>query len=266
MLLTNLAQTARESPVDLKTMLDAMNLQKSDILIPETILAESAGNRGMTPERYEGYYKDLFEILSSYTNIFIISFDNMYELLEGGAANQNEAFLQLQLVAMQLNKANRDIHLKIKAASKVQQIKEALLSITQDAGERIAHLFACILLIDGIQGVTLLSNEERGVFNIRKLCSEDETLLEVMRMPSQNVFLQCYGLKSFDCILYHTLRNNSHWSKNEMLDFLNRTRIGKLKNRQVRYLLTPTDSDKTVLSNAQFSTMIHANPLAVVSF
>lgn len=265
-MLSNLAKIARENPADLKTMLDAMSVKQSDILIPETILAESSGNHWMTPTHYENLYKDLFEILSSYTGIFIISFDKMFALLKDGATNQSEAFSQFQLVAAQLNKANINIHLAIKAATSAQQLKAALLKVPKDAGERMAHLLVCTLLLNGMQGVTFFSDEEQGVFNIRKLVSEDETLLEIMRMPSQNVFLQCYGLQSYDCILYQTLRKNSHWTKAEMQAFIDRTRTGSQKNRHVRYLLTSTESDKTVLSNNEFTTMIHNNASAVVSF
>ena len=267
MILSNLALSARTYPHEFNLMLDTMSLRDAIVLIPEIILEESAGNNGMTPERYQEYYEELFKALSQYTEIYVVPFEATYEIIEEGAASSSEAFAQFQLVAKLLNKTNKAIESAIESSTDIAGIEQALTTASKDAGERVIHLLTCALLINGVSTVRVMSNELKGVYNIRYLSSQDETMREILRLSTQDAFLKYYELESFDCILAKVLQSQKgKWSHQQHLEFLNRHRVKTMKNREVRYMIPPTFSDKRQLMNDEFVNLILSNEEAIITF
>ncbi len=266
-MLSHLAYAARTYPDEFSLLVDAMDLQEAIVVIPEIILEESAGNHGMTPERYQAYYEPLFQQLSQSTDIYVVPFETAFQVIEHGAQTASEAFTQFQLMALLLNKGNAEIKPMIEVATDVAGIQAALTLHAKDAGERIIHLFTCAFLFDGVPTVRVYSNENRGVYNIRYLSSCDETLREILRFPTQTAFLTSYELESFDCILMRILQaKKAAWSPEQLLDFLNRYRIKSLKNRDVRFLLPPKFSDKRQVTNQELLTLFLSNEEFVLTF
>ncbi|MEY8742068.1 hypothetical protein AB9M62_21575 [Bacillales bacterium AN1005] len=264
--MTHLATSARNHPTDFECMLESLNIRKYDVIIPSIILEESAGNTWMTKEKYEELYLPFFQTLSNFTKVYILTVSDVLNVIADGDSNASSAFDTFQLIAQKLNKANIDIQIALKDATTDSHIENALRINSDDAGERVAHLVICSLLMNGLETVTFLSDEEKQVFNTRIIVSSDETLLEIMRMPSQNIFLQSYLLNSFDCILYETMRNYRTWSLVEKKEFIRRNRNGSAINRNVRYQLSDSTFDRSQLGNDEFASLVHDNPASRILF
>lgn len=264
--MSDLAYSARENPSDFRLILEAMNVTEYDIIIPSVVLEESGGNAWMNREKYNEYYLAMFKSLSEVTNVFVVSTEDAFGILGDGYVNENEAWIEFQLIASSLNRANYSINQCIQQATTVIDIDVALQTSKEDAGERQAHLIVCSLLMNGIDTVSLISNEEKEVFALRTLFSKDETLLETMRMPSQDIFLESYLLESFDCVLCKTLKRNANWSIDVKNAFIERNRRKNNINRLPRFKLSDHTFDRRQLPNIEFVSMIHVNPSAQIIF
>lgn len=267
--MSDLAFTARENPDDFIHILEAMNISEYDVIIPSVILEESGRNSWMNNEKYEKLYHNMFKGLAEKTNIFIMNTIEAFDTLSEGYVNKRGAWLEFQLIASSLNRANIEINQSIQKANNVFDIDIdiALQKSKKDAGERQAHLVVCCLLMNGIKAVSLISNEEKEVFGLRILSSHDAILLETMRMPSQDFFLESYLLESFDSLLCKTLkRNGDKWSLDEKHSFIDRNRRNHNIKRLPRIKLSEHTFDRRQLVNAEFVSIIHNNLSASIIF
>lgn len=261
--LTHLAACARKQPDDFSHILQALDAESSHFIIPEVVLNESAGNDWMNAEQYEETYLPFFRELSAAAAIHIFTVGDAFQVLSEGSVNAGTAWQEFQLISALVNKTNIDIANAIRIADSPLEIHEAITLYKNDAGERALHIIASSFLMNGQKKVILLSEDEKGVYNIRKLVSRDEVFIETMRMGTSDVFLECYALGSFDWILFKTLKANIGWTLDYKKAFLNRNRRDR---RRVRYSSSASTFDYENISNDVFASLIHTNPSAKILF
>jgi hypothetical protein len=137
----------------------------------------------------------------------------------------------------------------------------------KDLGERILHLLAFVLLEDGVPDVRLFSDEEKGVYNVRRLLSADEKVLALLHIQNQASFLATYQLESFDCLLCSILNKQLNvWDEEEMAVFLSKHREGKHLHRKIRFSYSVRDVDQRQLDNQELVRFVCRNEEFRITF
>jgi hypothetical protein len=126
MILTRLAKIAREHPEDMNLFIDELVAINAVLYIPETILAETAGNQGMTMERYRDLHQPLFERLSGNVQVRVLSFEMIYDILATTMDQSAQAFLKFRLLNVHLNQTNKMIQHEVERAASPDEIFHAL--------------------------------------------------------------------------------------------------------------------------------------------
>lgn len=267
MILTRLAKVARDHPDDIPFFVEEFVAINAVIYVPETILAETAGNQGMTMERYRDLHQLMFEKLSEKIPIQILSFEMIYNILATSMDHTALAFLKFRLLNIHLNQTNIMIQHEIEQATSPQEIFHALARQKKDLGERILLLLAFVLLEDGVRDVRLFSDEEKGVYHVRRLLSTDEKILALLNLQTQPSFLKVYQLESFDCLLCSILsKQREVWDEEEMTRFLSKHRDGKHQHRKIRYSYSLRDVDQRQLDNQELVQLISRNEEFRITF
>ena len=252
MLLTKLATVARNCPDEFGVMIAAFTKEQAIFFIPDIIFEESARSEQTTSEQYARWYGDLFSQLSGACTIVRIDFQAVYDIMTEGTASLDKGFIKFRLVTMETVRMNPDLLDRVAAATTVHGMKEGIHSFQKDCGERVIHLLVCALLSNGAQSVTVLSNEETGVFKVRQMLARNERLLQLLFMQDKYVFLDGYRLYSFDRLLSHVLSNQN---VGDILEFVNAVRDSRDQSRYVR-MIFGDESDRSQLDNVQFTDMI----------
>lgn len=249
MLLTRLAKIFREDSDHVPRIVRYFEEKRAVFLIPDIIFEESARSKHTTSERYADWYARLFEALSDACPIVRVTFQDIYDIMTEGAINAEVGFFQFQEIAIETVRMNPDLRDGIAASKRVEDVQSCLYSVERDCGERILHLLACAVLVNGVSSLILLSDEEVGVFNTRYLCSRNERLLRLMYMQDTYVFLNSYRLQSFDCLLQDMLKAEE---PHIVRDCVNELR--KESKHQCRYVrvIFGGESDRRQLDNEQF--------------
>lgn len=266
-ILTRLAKVAREHPEDMNLFIDELVGRNAVLFIPETILAETTGNQDMTTERYRDLHQPLFERLSENVQVCALSFEMIYDILATAMDQPELAFLKFRLFNIHLNQTNKIIQHDVERATSPDEIFRALSQQKKDLGERILHLLAFILLEDGVPDVRLFSDEEKGVYNVRRLLSADEKVLALLHIQDQPSFLEMYQLESFDCLLCSVLnKKRDTWNEEEMTVFLSKHREGKHLHRKIRFSYSVRDVDRRQLDNQEFVRLVCRNGQFRITF
>lgn len=252
MLLTKLATVARDCPDEFGVMIAAFIKEQAIFFIPDIIFEESARSEQTTSEQYAGWYGDLFSQLSGACKIVRVDFQAVYDIMTEGAASLDKGFIKFRLVTMETVRMNPDLLDRVAAATTVHGMKEGIHSFQKDCGERVIHLLVCALLSNSAQSVTVLSNEETGVFKVRQMLARNERLLQLLFMQDKYVFLDGYRLYSFDRLLSHVLSNQN---VGDILEFVNAVRDSRDQSRYVR-MIFGDESDRSQLDNVQFTDVI----------
>lgn len=267
MILTRLAKVAREHPEDMNLFIDELVAINAVLYIPETILAETAGNQGMTMERYRDLHQPLFERLSKNIQVHVLSFEMIYDILATTMDQSAQAFLKFRLLNVHLNQTNKTIQHEVERTASPDEIFHALSKQKKDLGERILHLLAFVLLEDGVPDVRLFSDEEKGVYNVRRLLSADEKVLALLHIQDQPSFLATYQLESFDCLLCSILnKKRDAWNEEEMAIFLSKHREGKHLHRKIRFSYSVRDVDQRQLDNQELVRLVYRNEEFRITF
>lgn len=252
MLLTRLARLARERSNEFSEMTEFFSKEKAIFFIPNIIFEESAQLAYTTSERYAAWYSDFFKQLSTRCKIVRISFRSMFDMMTEGSTNLEIGWTHFKLIATETVRMNPDLLERVTAATNLKGIEEAIHSIRADCGERVIHLLVCSFLSNGAPYVTTLSNEEKGVFNVRYMLAKNERLLELLYIEDMYVFFDSYRLFSYDRLLYHLLKGHKMI---DLASYLDRVRDSKDQTRYVR-IVYGNESDRRQLNHTQFADII----------
>lgn len=252
MLLTKLATVARDCPDEFSFIIDTFTREQAIFFIPDIIFEESARSEHTTSAQYAMWYGDLFHHLSGVCKVVRVDFQAIYDIMTEGAISLGKGLTKFRLVTHETVRMNPDLSDRVVAATTVQGMKEAIHSFPKDCGERVIHLLVCALLSNGAQSVTVLSNEETGVFRVRQMLARNERLLQLLYMDDMYVFLDGYRLYSFDRLLSHVL---SKQKVGDILEFVNAMRGQRDQSRYVR-MVFGDESDRSQLDNVQFTNLI----------
>ena len=253
MLLTQLSKAARDAPDCFTFFINHFRQHRAVLLIPDIIFEESSGNRGMTPERYATLYQPFFQILSEHIDLFCVTFRECFDFVYRGAATRQQALTQFRLLAREIVRTHTDLSQLVQQSTTIEAMESAIRSVPQDCGERILHLLACSLLVDGAETVTLLSNEEPGVYYTRLTMANNETLRKALFMEDQHVFRSVYRLQSLDQLLDSIVKKQS---VTDPVSFIEYMRAGQHKHRKVHYRTGEDVSDRQQLDNPDFLQII----------
>lgn len=261
MLLTKLATVARDCPDEFRVMLDVFAKEQAVFFIPDMIFEESARSEHTTAEQYASWYKVFFEQICRSCEVVRVDFQAVYDIMAEGATSLEKAFITFKLIATETVRMNPDLFERVDGATNIRSIQEAIYSVQKDCGERVIHLLVCALLSNSAQSVTVLSNEETGVFNVRQMLARNERLLQLLYMYDMYVFLDGYRLYSFDRLLSHVLSNQT---VGDILKFVNAVRKPHDQSRYVR-MIFGNESDRIQIDNIRFTDLI-VDEKAILTF
>ncbi|MCT4781399.1 MULTISPECIES: hypothetical protein [Exiguobacterium] len=262
MLLTQLSKAARDAPDCFISFVNHFRHHNAVLLIPDIIFEESSGNRNMTPEWYADLYQPFFQIMSEHVDVFYVTFRECFNFVHRGAVNHDQALAQFRLLAREIVRSHTELSQQVQQSTTIQAIESAIRSVPKDCGERILHLLACSLLIDGAQTVTLLSNEVKGVYYTRLTMAKNETLLGALFMQDQHVFRDAYRLQSLDQLLDSIFKEQI---VAEPFSFIECMRAGQHKHRRVHYRTGEDVSDKEQLDTPEFLQIVQ-DPQGRITF
>ncbi|ACB62048.1 hypothetical protein Exig_2599 [Exiguobacterium sibiricum 255-15] len=253
MLLTKLSKAARDTPDCFTFFIDHFRQHHAVLLIPDIIFEESSRNRDMTPERYATFYQPFFQILSEHIDLFYVTFRDCFDFVHRGATTRQQAFSQFRLLAREIVRSHTELSQQVQQSPTIEAVESAIRAVRQDCGERILHLLACSLLVDGAETVTLLSNEGPGVYYTRLTMANNETLLRALFMEDRHVFRSVYRLQSLDQLLDSIVKNQSVTDPVSLIECI---RAGQHKHRKVHYRTGEDVSDRHQLDNPEFLQII----------
>lgn len=247
---------------DLEKILSSLN--KSDyILIPTHIMYETAQNQSMPRQVYDSLYLQFFETLCKMKKVCVFSFHYMYEILLESSINQGVAFELLKSFAQVTNELNLSVYKKIvKCEESPYEIETILTEETRNSGERIINLFVLILLNDGLSRVYTCSNDQKGIYSIRKIMRKNEFLLQLLALTEKQ-FTEGYRVLSWDKILFDYARGMDGMEA-ILEQFLERCRGKHAQTRQILYV-EDEDAEYDTLDNQSFFKLI-MNPSSKLTF
>lgn len=259
MILTKLRNQISNLPL----LLQAFH-QSPIFLIPDVVLEESFRNIP-TKERYNDYYFELFKQLSAKKQLYIISMETIYQLLEKGMTKKQYIFDAMKQLALEAFRVNRDIinnleRCELSSFSDLPKLRQIILHNGNNAGERFICFFFSLLLVHQYYGPAYIcSDDGKGVYTMYNTFVNNESLFRMLGVDDFLMFKEQYILLSYDCILQLSIKN-TELSSEEIYAFVQSS--GRNESRKVVYSLDG-QSFHTEIKNANFAKWIEEGKIEI---
>jgi hypothetical protein len=258
MILTKLGKQISNLPL----LLQAFN-QSSVFLIPDVVLEESFRNIP-TKERYDHYYLELFKQLSAKKQLYIISIETIYQLLEKVMAQKQKIFDVMKQTALEAFRVNRDIinnveQCKLTSFSDLPKFRQIILHNGNNAGERFICFFSLLLVHLYYGPAYICSDDGKGVYTMYSTFVNNESLFRILGVDDFLMFKEQYILLSYDCILQLSIKNTG-LSSREIYDLVKSS--GRNESRKVIYSLDG-QSFHTEIKNANLAKWIEEGKIEI---
>ncbi|MGG3917676.1 hypothetical protein ABEV38_08990 [Parageobacillus thermoglucosidasius] len=258
MILTKLRKQISNLPL----LLQAFH-QSPVFLIPDVVLEESFRNIP-TKERYNDYYFELFKQLSAKKQLYIISMETIYQLLEKGMTKKQYIFDVMKQLALEAFRVNRDIinnleRCELSSFSDLPKLRQIILHNGNNAGERFICFFALLLVHQYYGPAYICSDDGKGVYTMYNTFVNNESLFRILGVDDFLMLKEQYILLSYDCILQLSIKNTGLSSK-EIYAFVQSS--GRNESRKVLYSLDG-QSFRTEIKNANFAKWIEEGKIEI---
>jgi hypothetical protein len=255
MILTKLRKQISNLPL----LLQAFH-QSPVFLIPDVVLEESFRNIP-TKERYNDYYFELFKQLSAKKQLYIISMETIYQLLEKVMIQKQQIFDVMKQTALEAFRVNRDIinnveQCKLTSFSDLPKFRQIILHNGNHAGERFICFFSLLLVHQYYGPAYICSDDGKGVYAMYSTFVNNESLFRTLGFL---MFKEQYILLSYDCILQLSIKNTGLSSK-EIYDFVQSS--GRNESRKAIYSLDGK-SFHTEIKNANLAKWIEEGKIEI---
>lgn len=179
MILTKLRKQISNLPL----LLQAFH-QSPIFLIPDVVLEESFRNIP-TKERYNDYYFELFKQLSAKKQLYIISMETIYQLLEKGMTKKQYIFDAMKQLALEAFRVNRDIinnleRCELSSFSDLPKLRQIILHNGNNAGERFICFFSLLLVHQYYGPAYICSDDGKGVYTMYNTFVNNESLFRIL--------------------------------------------------------------------------------------
>jgi len=230
--------------------------QSPIFLIPDVVLEESCRNIP-TKERYDDYYLELFKQLSDTKQLYLISLETIFQLLENGMAKKQDICNAIKLLALEAFRVNRDIiknlqRFDLSSSNDLPKLKQIILHSGKNAGERFIILFSLLLVHQYYGPAYICSDDGKGIYTMYSTFVNNENLFRLLDLDDFLTFNKQYILMSYDRILQLSIKN-SKLSPDEIFPFLQMS--GRDESRKVVYSLDG-QSYYTSIDNANLAKWI----------
>ncbi|WP_420768649.1 hypothetical protein ACNR9V_01695 [Parageobacillus thermoglucosidasius] len=258
MILTKLRKQISNLPL----LLQAFH-QSPVFLIPDVVLEESVRNIP-TKERYNDYYFELFKQLSAKKQLYIISMETIYQLLEKGMTKKQYIFDAMKQLALEAFRVNRDIinnleRCELSSFSDLPKLRQIILHNGNNAGERFICFFALLLVHQYYGPAYICSDDGKGVYTMYNTFVNNGSLFRILGVDNFLMLKEQYILLSYDCILQLSIKNTGLSSK-EIYAFVQSS--GRNESRKVLYSLDG-QSFHTEIKNANFAKWIEEGKIEI---
>lgn len=258
MILTKLRKQISNLPL----LLQAFH-QSPIFLIPDVVLEESFRNIP-TKERYNDYYFELFKQLSAKKQLYIISMETIYQLLEKGMTKKQYIFDAMKQLALEAFRVNRDIinnleRCELSSFSDLPKLRQIILHNGNNAGERFICFFSLLLVHQYYGPAYICSDDGKGVYTMYNTFVNNESLFRMLGVDDFLMFKEQYILLSYDCILQLSIKN-TELSSEEIYAFVQSS--GRNESRKVVYSLDG-QSFHTEIKNANFAKWIEERKIEI---
>ncbi|OUM83797.1 hypothetical protein [Parageobacillus thermoglucosidasius] len=258
MILTKLRKQISNLPL----LLQAFH-QSPVFLIPDVVLEESVRNIP-TKEQYNDYYFELFKQLSAKKQLYIISMETIYQLLEKGMTKRQYIFDVMKQLALEAFRVNRDIinnleRCGLSSFSDLPKLRQIILHNGNNAGERFICFFALLLVHQYYGPAYICSDDGKGVYTMYNTFVNNESLFRILGVDDFLMLKEQYILLSYDCILQLSIKNTGLSSK-EIYAFVQSS--GRNESRKVLYSLDG-QSFHTEIKNANFAKWIEEGKIEI---
>lgn len=258
MILTKLRKQISNLPL----LLQAFH-QSPVFLIPDVVLEESVRNIP-AKERYNDYYFELFKQLSAKKQLYIISMETIYQLLEKGMTKKQYIFDVMKQLALEAFRVNRDIinnleRCELSSFSDLPKLRQIILHNGNNAGERFICFFALLLVHQYYGPAYICSDDGKGVYTMYNTFVNNGSLFRILGVDNFLMLKEQYILLSYDCILQLSIKNTGLSSK-EIYAFVQSS--GRNESRKVLYSLDG-QSFHTEIKNANFAKWIEEGKIEI---
>jgi len=219
------------------------------ILIPDIILEEASKN--LPDEKaFEQYYYELFRVLSTEHEIYVVDLEIIFELLRDMIGTKEAAFNILKNISLEAVRTNQTIRDSIKeidshSEAALETLIGCIIANGKNAGERFITIFSLALLSLYFGPVYIVSEDEKGIYGPFRTFLNNERLMELINIDHTFDFIQLYQFMSYESLIL-SLFHQADLSKEELFDLIEKS--NRDQSRNILYSLDGT-SFHTPISN-----------------
>lgn len=207
------------------------------LIIPDVILEEAARNLP-DEQAFRNTYYELFEILSSEKEIYVVSLDTIAHFLQN-MFGKKEGQTLLKNIALEAVRINQNIHrsireVKVPSSTATQDMQIALFDNGKNAGERFITVFALAFIRLFYSPIFIFSEDVKGIYGAFKTFIGNERLMELVDIQDHVDFIEQYRFLSYETLIQAMYYENN-LNKDELLQIIENT--GRNESRVVLYSL-----------------------------
>jgi hypothetical protein len=219
------------------------------ILIPDIIL-EGASKNLPDEKAFEQYYYELFRILSTEHEIYVVDLEIIFELLRDMIGTKEAAFNILKNISLEAVRTNQTIRDSIKeidshSEAALETLIGCIIANGKNAGERFITIFSLALLSLYFGPVYIVSEDEKGIYGPFRTFLNNERLMELINIDHTFDLIQLYQFMSYESLIL-SLFHQADLSKEELFDLIEKS--NRDQSRNILYSLNGT-SFHTPISN-----------------
>ncbi|AXI38287.1 hypothetical protein CX649_00660 [Bacillaceae bacterium ZC4] len=223
------------------------------ILIPDIIL-EGASKNLPDEKAFEQYYYELFRILSTEHEIYVVDLEIIFELLRDMIGTKEAAFNILKNISLEAVRTNQTIRDSIKeidshSEAALETLIGCIIANGKNAGERFITIFSLALLSLYFGPVYIVSEDEKGIYGPFRTFLNNERLMELINIDHTFDLIQLYQFMSYESLIL-SLFHQADLSKEELFDLIEKS--NRDQSRNILYSLngasfhTPISNQKLV--------------------
>jgi hypothetical protein len=238
----------RKDIVNNPIMIKGFN-QSDLIIIPDVILEEASKN--LDEQVFKKYYYELFHLLTQENEIFVVSLETLFELLQNmvGKKDALNTLKSISVETVRLNQAISDSirNIDINSKNALEDLRQSIVSNGKNAGERFINIFALVFVSLYFGPTYIFSEDVKGIYGPFKTFISNDRLMELINVQESIDLFGQYQFLSYESLIQAVFMEGN-LGKGELLDLI--VNSNRNESRNILYSLdgyachTPISNDQ----------------------
>ncbi|MFD1361918.1 hypothetical protein [Lentibacillus salinarum] len=192
------------------------------IIIPDIILEEASENLP-NEQVFRDYYYELFQILSKRKEIYVVSLEKLFDLLQH-MLGKREALRLLKNITLEAVRTNQTItglikKVDVNSPTALKELEDVLVQNRENAGERFLTVFALVFLSMYFGPVYIFSDDNKGVYGPFRTFVNNERLMALIDVEGSVNLIEQYQFFPYERLIQSIFRQEN-LSKDELFDLI----------------------------------------------